>query len=108
MEKLCSCHRTIGTAKLFRGCRWLNKTENNCSLPEKEQDEKSEKLKAEIEDEKDNNREMESTQKKIKYVFDNCEKLEDIENWSCEKGAVITASISHLTKILANSLREKV
>jgi len=112
IEKLCSCHRTIGTAKLFRGCRWLNKTENNCSLPEKEQDEKSEKKKAEMEDEKDNNQEIESSQKKIKYVFDNCEQLEDIENWSCEKAnndgpVVLTCSRLCQTKDRFRTIRNR-
>jgi len=87
----------IGTAKLFQGCRWLNETENDCSLQEKEQEKiiTSEKKKSEIENGKDKNQESKSSEKnisKVKYVSDNCEQLEDIENWNCEKGAVIFAT----------------
>ena len=90
----------IGTAKLFRGCRWINKTENDCTVKEKEQvQEVSEKNKSEIEDEKDNKQVIKSSEKKIKYFSDNCEQLKDIENWSCEKGAVIIASFRNLTEL---------
>ena len=103
----------IGTAKLFRGCRWINTTENDCTVKEKEQVkmlaekiEAPEKNKSEIEDEKDNNQEINSSAKKSKYFSGNCEQLEDIENWSCEKGAVIIASFRNLSKLIANASPE--
>jgi hypothetical protein len=96
----------IGTAKLFRGCKWINTTENDCAVKEKEQVqmiaekiEAAEKNKPEKGDEKENNQEIKSSEKKIKYFSDNCEQLEDIENWSCEKGAVIIKELHLKIKV---------
>ncbi|CBY42873.1 unnamed protein product, partial [Oikopleura dioica] len=117
IEKVCSCHRVIGTAKLFRGCRWLNETENDCSLQKKEQEKiiTSEKKKSEIENGKDKNQESKSSEKnisKVKYVSDNCEQLEDIENWNCEKAnndgpVVMTCSRLCQTKDRFRTIRNR-
>jgi hypothetical protein len=119
IEKVCSCHRMIGTAKLFRGCKWINTTENDCAVKEKEQVqmiaekiEAAEKNKTEKGDEKENNQEIKSSEKKIKYFSDNCEQLEDIENWSCEKAnnngpVVMTCSRLCQTKDRFRTIRSR-
>ena len=105
-EKVCACHRIVGNAKLFLGCRWLNKTENECltetkkqiistkiDLPEKEQRIEKER---EIKPEEDPVKEESPIalveapkENEVKYATGNCEKLEDMDNWSCVQGTVI-------------------